>query len=250
MSSEQTTDQQNAAEIATQTDAAQVEASIATKPEDVPEKFWDKEKSEVRVEAVLKSYGELEKRFGAFKGAPETYEVSLSDDLVQEGVSIDETDPVLDAAKEFAKQANMSQDGFNGMINLYAMQKLAETKAAQEAMQEDILSLGDNADRRINNLLQWAKTNLDDELLDGFKDMAVSAKAVKAMERLVTLTRNAPVAPTDVVPAGVSETEVKDMQFAKDQYGGRRIQTDPVFRAEYERKLKQLYGEEPYRKII
>jgi hypothetical protein len=34
----------------------------ATRPEDVPEKFWDSERQALRVEALLKSYRELERR--------------------------------------------------------------------------------------------------------------------------------------------------------------------------------------------
>lgn len=234
-------------------DADAVAAAITSqdRPEYVPEKFWDSEKKEVRTEAALKSYGELERRFGAFKGAPDDYTITLSENLANEGLSVDTTDPVFTAAKEFAKNANMSQDGFNGMVELYAMQKLAEHKAEQAAMAADIASLGDNADRRIHNLEQWAGANLDQELLEGFKDMAISARAVRAMERIVSMTRNAPVSVNNASPStGVSEAEVREMQFAKDEHGNRRIQTDPAFRAEYERKLKQAHGEEPFRQII
>jgi len=225
-------------------------SEIASRPEHVPEKFWDAEKGEIRTEAALKSYGELEKRFGAFKGAPDKYEAILSEELIAEGVSIDESDPILEVAKEFAKSSNMSQEGFAGMLNLYATQKLAESKAQDQALQAEIASLGDDADRRINSMLQWASANMDAELLEGFKDMAVSAPAIKAMEKMVSMTRNAPVMPSNANGAGLSESEVKEMQFAKDANGNRRIQTDPAFRAEFERKLKQVYGEEPHRRII
>ena len=34
----------------------------STRPEDVPEKFWDQEAGQLRVDALLKSYRELERR--------------------------------------------------------------------------------------------------------------------------------------------------------------------------------------------
>jgi hypothetical protein len=43
-------------------DTATDDAAPATRPEDVPEKFWDAETNALRVDALLKSYKELEKR--------------------------------------------------------------------------------------------------------------------------------------------------------------------------------------------
>ncbi|TCS61692.1 capsid assembly protein [Varunaivibrio sulfuroxidans] len=37
---------------------------VATRPEGLPEKFWDDTTGAVRTDALIKSYGELEKRFG------------------------------------------------------------------------------------------------------------------------------------------------------------------------------------------
>lgn len=43
-------------------DAAMTTTTSAARPADVPEKFWDAERGEMRVEALLKSYRELERR--------------------------------------------------------------------------------------------------------------------------------------------------------------------------------------------
>ncbi len=47
-------------------------AATGTKPRptDIPEKFWDTEKGEMRVEALLKSYRELERRMSQRMGPP------------------------------------------------------------------------------------------------------------------------------------------------------------------------------------
>lgn len=41
------------------------EASAVARPENIPEKFWDAQAGKVRVEDLLKSYGELEKQFSS-----------------------------------------------------------------------------------------------------------------------------------------------------------------------------------------
>ncbi len=69
-------------------DAADVAPKNASAKLTVPEKFWDKEKQEVRIDALLKSYLELEKKFSANEKAkpavpdtPRDYSVKLEHDL-------------------------------------------------------------------------------------------------------------------------------------------------------------------------
>lgn len=224
---------------------------VTERPENVPEKFWDAETNTVKHDDVLKSYTELEGRFGSFTGAPDEYAVGISEELKEQGVELDADDPMVEEAVKFAKEADMSQDGFNNMINLYATMELAKQTAQAEADQADIASLGDNADRRLNNLSQWASKNLPGDLVEGFKDAAVSADSVKALEQLVSMTRAAPVQANDAVATpGVSSEEVSKMQFEKDEFGNRRIAVDPAFRADYEKKRDALYGTEDHRVVV
>lgn len=221
------------------------------RPEDVPLKFWDEEKKAVRHDDVLKSYNELSSKFGAFTGSPDEYEAALSDELKEQGVELSEDDPLIETAKEFAKELNMNQEGFSKLLNLYGMTELAKATAEQEAIAADIASLGENADRRLNNLEQWASKNLPEDLQEGFKDLAVSADAVKALEQVVSMTRNAPVNVNDAETSkGVTEEEVKALQFAEDKHGNRLIQVDPAHKAKYERARKALYGEEPFNQVV
>jgi hypothetical protein len=46
-------------------------ANIAGRPADVPEKFWDAEKGELRLDALLKSYRELERKLSRSLPSPE-----------------------------------------------------------------------------------------------------------------------------------------------------------------------------------
>ena len=48
-----------------------VETAI-DRPADLPDKFWDPDAGQVRVDALAKSYGELERRLGAGSGIPES----------------------------------------------------------------------------------------------------------------------------------------------------------------------------------
>jgi len=221
------------------------------RPENVPEKFWNAEKGEIRTDDVLKSYTELHSKFGAFTGAPEEYTAELTEELKEQGVELIDDDPVLGKAKEFAKEMNMNQDGFNKMIQMYAMSQLAESKAGEDHRAEQFAALGDNADRRVENVNQWAARNLDPEMVAGLEEATQSAAAFAAIETIIARGQSAPAAASDANPApSVTEDEVKTMQFAKDENGNRKLQTDPAFKAEYERKRDLLYGTGEHRQVI
>jgi hypothetical protein len=197
-----------------------------------------------------KSYTDLQSKFGAFEGAPDEYQANLSDELVEAGAALEADDPLLTAAMEYAKESNMSQKGFDGLINLYAQAQLAEDKAMDDYKAEQMKAL-DNAANRIDGINKWVDANMDAETAEQLRGLIQSADGVKAVEQMIALTQNAPVAPNDAAPApSITEREVSEMQFAKDEHGNRRIATDPAFRAEYERKRDQLYGTHEHRMMV
>ena len=215
---------------------------------DKPEFMLDKFKT---LDAQAKGYKELESRFGSFTGAPEAYEVSISDELKEAGFDVPEDDLMMQEAQKFAKDLNMNQEGFGKMVEMYGMVKLAENKAIEEHTASELKALGDNGTTRINNLSAWGKANLSSDLYEGFEGLATTALGVQALERLVAMTRSAPVNPaTASAPAGVSSEELRAMQFEKDEHGNRKLQTDPEFKARFKKLSEQVYGSEENRIII
>ena len=202
------------------------------------------------LEMQARSYSELQSKFGAFTGAPDEYQLSLSDQLTEAGLEIDADDPLIAKAMEYARDSNMSQEGFQGMLELHGQYILAMEQGKQELMQEEVKALGDDGQKRIGAIQQWAEANMPPELIDGFNSMAVNADAFKAIEHLIGMTRNAPVA-NDAQPVAVGDpAKVQAMQFELDANGNRRINTDPHFKAEYIKLRDQTYGLEQYRQQI
>jgi hypothetical protein len=229
--------------------------TVAERPDNVPAKFWDDESKAVRTDAVLKSYSELEKRFGSFTGAPDEYEFKASEEmtekLAEHGMELDFEDPLYTAAVEMAKETGMNQEGFERLANLYVMSQLGEAEAAKLHVEQERAALGERAEARINNLRAWGENNLSPEMYEKFSNATTTAATIEVFEHLIAQTRNAPIASNDAAPASaVSATEVQEMQFAKDEHGNRRIAVDPAFRAEYQRKLSQVYGDAENRVII
>ena len=215
---------------------------------DKPEFLKDKY---ANITEQAKAYTELESRFGAFTGAPEKYEINISDQLKEGGIDIDDSDPIMSEAMEFANNANMGQEGFDKMIELYAMSKVAEGEALEAYKANELKALGSNGEVRIDNLNAWANANLPEDMIEGFQGMANSAASVQALEKLVSMTRNAPVNPEEGQAAGgVTEEEVNKLVFEKDQYGNRRMAIDPAFRRKVEAMQAKLYGSDDHRVVI
>jgi hypothetical protein len=204
------------------------------------------------LELQAKSYAELQSKFGAFTGAPEAYEVSLSDELIEAGVQLIDDDPMLANAQELAKELNMSQEGFGRLVNMYAEMQLAEHKAMEDQKAAEMAALGPNANQRIEGINNWIDANMDAETAEGLRGLVQSAAGINAVEQLIARTGKAPVAATQAQPApSVTAAEVQAMQFEVDPNSGqRRIQVDPEFKKEYERKMAIVYGTGEHRQII
>ncbi len=244
---------EQAPEVTEEQTTEQVVEQTTEAPEWLQSKYIAEGKTqEESISEQAKAYTELSSKFGAFTGAPEEYaEVTLSDELKELGVEISADDPMLLAAKEFAKESNMSQEGLSGLVNLYAMQQVAEQKANEEYKVDQMKQLGNNAEARITNIQQWASKNLDTETLAGLEGFATNAGAVKALEQIIKLTGAKSVDVDDSTPTpGASESEIQAMQFELDSNGQRRINTDKAFKAKYQKMRNDFYGQEENRQMV
>ena len=227
-------------------DNAQVVADAIERPENVPEKFWDNETKSVKHDAVLESYNNLESRFGAFTGAPEAYEFSLSEELAEKGVNLDLENPLITQFQEMAKESNMSQDMANQLVNMFVEGQYADVLGAQEAEEsrvaEEMSKLGDNAQQRLSNIENWARANLNKEQAEGLAEMATTAASVQAIEALIAKSRNAPMNNEEMNNVSqISQQEIQALQFAKDDNGNRRMATDPEYRKMVQEKMAQAF---------
>ena len=150
-----------------------------------------------------------------------------------------------------AKDLSTNQEGFNQMLNMYASLQQAELKAVDEMRGEQMKALGDQAGTRITGINDYIAKNFDGEIVQAIQSMVTTADSVKAIEALIQSNRNAPVAPTDAPAApATTRSDVEAMQFELDKFGNRRINTDPSFRAEYERLKNATYGTHEHREQV
>ncbi len=199
-----------------------------------------------------KAYKDLESQFGSFTGAPKDgYQVNLSEDVTNAGIEINKEDPLYEEAIKFAGDNQMNQEGFDSMMNLYATAKIADVQALDKYKEDQIAGM-DNGQARVNNLIAWGKANLSEELFKGFEDMPTSAEAVLSLEHIIGMTQAQSITPNG--GSGSDETisaeELTAMQFEKDEYGNRRLSTDPAFRAKFDDLMKKKHGSQDHNIIV
>ena len=229
------------------TSAADVIAQQVTQQAERLEFVKDKYRKDGRTEQdaafeQAKAYAELEKRLGGFTGAPDDYALALDPDITEAGFEFDTEDPLYADAKAIAKELGMNNEAFNKMMGIYAKAEMAKDIAHQKELEAQIEALGAQGKQRIANLEAWGKKNLPPDMLEGFLEAGVSINAIRAMEHIVSKTFGQPVNPEGVQPVGYTETDLRKMQFEKDENGNRRISTDPAFRRKYEDAMRAFYG--------
>ena len=72
---------------------AACDPEISQRPSDVPEKFWDTESGQIRTDALVKSYLELERKLGGAvhrepPPAPEDYDIDISNDFLSNDLEV------------------------------------------------------------------------------------------------------------------------------------------------------------------
>lgn len=219
---------------------------VVKRPENIPEKFWDAEKSEPKVDSILKSYTELEKKLSdqaAKAKAPEKYEYKVPEE-VQKNFGLKELDvnhPMYKEAEEMAKSKGWSQETFTAMVDFYVTSELASAKAEQAAAIEK-LGGPEKAPARIQTILAKAQSILTEPQMAVFKKLGTSAEVVEVLETMlgkVSAQRNLP----DQNPQGNSGALTEEAVRAKmkDERYWHPQKRDPAFVAEVDRDFQRLY---------
>jgi len=157
----------------------------ATRPEFIPEKFWDAEKGQPRLEELTKSYGEAEKeltRLRKGEEVPENYDFQIPEEF-KDKLEVDADDPMLSQFKEFAKEKKWgqarAQDAFEFFIKHV-------NGSAIEAQKAEIEALGGEkqAIETISRVRTFFKNMLTPEEYQGLQSTATTKEAVLALDAI------------------------------------------------------------------
>ena len=202
---------------------------------------WLKADKYKNVSEQAKAYNELEKRFGAFTGAPKdgVYKINVPTDVP---VEFDTSHNLFQELNKFANENQFSQQAYDGIISMFARYEASVSPNMGEIKKE----LGDNADARLSSVAQWAKSNLPDELYQSFRNAQTQSNAAdvfRVIEAVIGKTRSVsmPKPGDDVigaVPTGLEE--IKTLQMAVytegEHKGKRKYLVDQSYREMVEKK--------------
>ncbi len=150
--------------------------SEGVKGQGEPPEWFDSKKYKT-VADQAKGLPGFRKILGDFTGAPEDgYKVNLSEEVQKTGIDIDKESDLYKQFTELAKSSNLSQDGFDKIINLYLKNAAAQLPSKEEReriYQEEIKSIG--GEEKLEELNQWGQNNLPEDMYAIFKEKVVTA---------------------------------------------------------------------------
>jgi hypothetical protein len=182
---------------------APVVEQAGTRPDNVPEKFWDAEKGTVNTEALLASYTALESKVGAPKPEGEA-----KPEGEQEGSTDEDTSEQDEAAQKLANEAGVDVEAIEaawlesktipeaelaklakvGVTKEMAEEFIAYREAQAERLREELTSVVGGEDA-VNKMVDWAGKNYTPEKAEAFnkavnsKDKGQIEMALKALQK-------------------------------------------------------------------
>lgn len=130
-----------------------------------------------KVSDIAKSYTELEKKLGAFKGAPEKYDVA--------SMELDENDFVLQELSSVGKELNMSQEAFQKVVGRLLSAQETHDKAYLE---DQVAALGPDGARMLTEYKNWTKDYLTPEAQEVVGSWVKTADDLKIFNKIMAST--------------------------------------------------------------
>lgn len=192
---------------------------------------WFKGDKYKTVTDQAKAYSEVEKKLGAFKGAPEKYDLTIAE---HPELKFSEEDPLLKDFLDSAKENGVSQEYVTELLGVYAQALTYNTPDPDAEMKK----IGVNAEQDLQILSQWAGNILAPEEFNIFKSMITTADAFKVFDKLRNAGTGSEVAP----PQGQVPHESSQQVLA--MINDPRYDTDEQFRSEMRRKLSMAMARE------
>ena len=211
----------------------------ATRPDGLPDKFWDEEKSDIRTDSLVKSYLTLEKRLGA-RGhdiVPETvdgYAITPPSDLVNSDAALNAR---LHEAGFTQTQAQMVYDLAGEHLYPLVTQMSVEMEAQHQIARLAEEFGGEDSWRDLSvQISSWGKANYP---ADVYQALSSSVEGVKSMHQMMSKGEPGLLEPGNRASGDVNEKSLKtlmrDPRYWRDQ--------DPAIVAEVREGFQRLYPE-------
>ena len=213
------------------------EQSIASRPEYVPEKFWDADKGEARLQTFGESYTQLEQKFHSkmddlraevkaesLANRPENASDYTLPEL--EGVEFQEGDPLLSFWREQAHGMGMDNDGFQAGIKSY----VEAMQASAPNVDLELAKLGEDGQTRIDAINAWADAKLTEDTKNALNALATTAEGVVAIEEMMSLSQSSAntVDASQSTPVAETLEELQALMNTEKYWGAAGVRDDQL----------------------
>jgi hypothetical protein len=230
----------------------ETDAQKAIKPEGLPDKFWDADKGEIRMEALVKSYVNLEKRMSGsipepkddetrerflraagVPATPDEYSVSIKDELFEPDTELNKR---LHAKGFNSEQVQEVYDLAVEQMVPMILDMAAEFQAEREI--ERLISHFGSEDKwreASRQMLTFGQKNLPAPVLEG---LSSSYEGIMALNQMMGNKEPSMMADKNVNGSHAGkdlESMMRDPKYWKDK--------DPAFIAKVTDGFKNMYGE-------
>ena len=223
-------------------------------PEYIPEKFWDTERNEIKVEELGASYKALEQKLGMRtedlvkqvqedyenqrkSSVPESYEVRLPEVPEDVEITVDPEQELVKSWQQICRDNGLSQEVFDQGVAAFVNNEIA----GLPNLQEEMAKLGDNARERIEAADLWSKKYLSTDSYDAVANLASTAEGIKALEEIMSLSRSKPLPNTNtVIDVELDERDLQSMM--KDPRYWKEGMKDPAYIAKVTNLYQKKYG--------
>lgn len=175
-----------------------------------------------------KGYRDLEKKLGAFKGAPEDYNL--------EHLGIDEDQYMAKAIKDIGKELNMSQEGMDKFVSkLMTAQEIEQTTT----LEDEVAKLGDEGIQVMNQYKYFKDNHLkpeEAEVVQNWIRTADDLKIFAAMTKGI-YSKRMPTENDQHLHSHQDSLEAIDKEMSKNL---QRYNTDETYRKELRARRKWI----------
>jgi hypothetical protein len=174
------------------TPASPAGTETPTRPEGLPDNYWDGEKNAIKTDDLVKRFNELSTKDAAdavrknsLPANADAYKIELPKEFVMPvGVEFkfDEKAPELAQARAMAHAKGWTQQDFSEALGIFAAAKVAEQATINTARTAEVGKLGANGPARVDAVTQF----MDAQGLGVLKSTLVTAAQVQAWEAHIT----------------------------------------------------------------
>ncbi len=214
---------------------------------EVEENFWDKEKNEVNVGALLKSQQDLRKQVSSDPSPKDGYVCNIPEEY-KEILEPDANSPLWKVAVAWAKEHKISQADFDELARPYFDELAAPLKNYKEELANEEAKLDklygnkkQEVKERIKNFFKNSGLSNDNEVMNEVGILTQTAAGIRVLDTLIKKSPSgmAMIAGSSSAPAEYSKEQLqammKDPRYWRDHEPGYvKIITDG---------FKKLYGE-------